>query len=752
MIELISVRRAGQMSLFAISFALPAVAAAQDSGESAPDEQASDSELIIVTASRRAVSLQDTPLSVTSIDPSELETSGEGSLREVIEYAPGVNFSGGATPVSNTITMRGVAQIGRASTVGVYVDDVPIGSSNSFAGGPSIQFDGVQGDIERIELVRGPQGTLYGSSAMGGVVRYITRDPSRDDLSLKLRGEAAFVRQGTPGLSLSGRVAAPIAKDVLGVSVSGYYDAFGGFIDRTASSPTGADKNVDSYDRYGVMTKAALRPLDGVKVDLMYIHTDAKATGANQVALAGPPFVPIDGPFSTDQGAGQMHDTFDLVSGSFNIDLGVGTLISSTSWQKRENSNSSDLVATFGTLVDLLSGQPFGTTTSAPFTGLLRTERFVQEVRIESNESDTFEWSIGGIYSDEDSDNIQRLLGNPGNFVALDVNLGSELVEYAGFGNARIYLSQEFDLGVGFRLSHVESSISLIDGPKLIVADVPETTKTDTVETYSVTARYRPNPDLSLYARVASGYRPSNANLPLLDVNGNNAAPALIESDTLWSYELGAKGSLADGYISYDLSAWYIDWKNLQVVTFVNGASTGGNANSDVTAYGFEAALAARPTDGLNINASLSYAHSTLDDDETAAFGGLAGERLPQLPRWTASIRANYEFPLSDEVDGFVGAGVRYTGARNTGFEGGVGESGATITPLIANFTLDEMVVANINAGIKSGPITASFFVNNLLDEYGFTGGSARPIVGGVRATANVLQPRTVGMSVTFDY
>ncbi len=709
-------------------------------------------DVITVTASRRVETLQDTPLAVTAIEPEELETSGLTKLREVIEYSPGVNFAGGASPIANTITMRGVAQSGRATTVGVYIDDVPIGSSNSFAAGPSLMFDAVQGDVERIELIKGPQGTLYGSSSMGGVVRYITKNPSTDKVQGSFKTDLSTTKEGGFNQKYSGRLAAPIVKDKLGVSVSGYYDDFGGFIDRTAGSPTGAAEDVDAYESWGIYAKLTANPTDKIGTSFLFAHTDLTSTGANSVALQGPPFVLADGPFLTDEGMNDLNDEFTLYAGTLNFDLGFADLISSTSWQRRENSNAADLVATFGSLVDLLSGSMPGTTTSAPFTGLTRTERFVQEIRLTSAVNGKLEWTIGGIFSDEDSSNIQTLEGQPIDFLALDVDLGSELKEYAGFGNLTYYFTPEFDVTAGVRVAKIASSVALTDGPGLIVANIPETTSDDVVDTYSFTARYRPSEDLSLYARVASGYRPENANLPLLDAMGNNAAPAIIATDTLWSYELGAKGSLAEGVLSYDFAGWYIKWKDLQAVTFVNAATTGGNANSDVTAYGLEGTLTARPASGFSVISTFSYSHSTLDDDETAAFGALAGENLQLLPKWTASIRGGYDFAITPELNGFVNAGLRYVGDRDTGFDGGIGSDGSTITPRIANFTLENYVVANLSAGVRKGPLTISVYANNLFDEYAFTGGSARPIVGGIRAAANVLQPRTIGGVIKIDF
>ncbi len=739
------------VSVLALSVAGTGVVSLTGAG-AAMAREAATRDVITVTASRRSQSLQDTPLAVTAINPDELETSGLTKLREIIEYTPGVNFSGGASPVANTITMRGVAQSGRATTVGVYIDDVPIGSSNSFAAGPSIQFDAVQGDVERIELIKGPQGTLYGSSSMGGVVRYITKDPSTGAFEGSFKTDLSTTKQGGFNQKYSGRLAAPVIEDKLGVSVSGYYDDFGGFIDRTAGSPTGAAENVDAYEAFGIYAKVVANPTENISSTFLFAHTDLDSTGANSVALQGPPFVLADGPYLTDEGMNDLKDNFTIYAGTLNFDLGFANLISSTSFQDRKNSNAADLVATFGSLVELLSGSAAGTVTSAPFTGLIKTKRFVQEVRLTSAENEKLEWTIGGIFSDEDSGNVQTLEGQPIDFVALDVDLGSGLKEYAGFGNLTYYFTPNFDVTAGVRVAKIESSVALTDGPGLIVANIPVTTSDDVVDTYSFTARYRPSENMSLYARVASGYRPENANLPLLDAMGNNSAPAIIATDTLWSYEVGAKGSLAESVLSYDFAGWYIKWKDLQAVTFVNAATTGGNTNSDVTAYGLEGSLTARPTEGFSVITNFAYTHSTLDDDETAAFGALAGENLQLLPKWTASIRGAYDFPITPELDGFVNAGLRYIGERDTGFEGGVGADGSTITPLIANFTLDSYVVANMSAGIRKGPVTASVYVNNLFDEYAFTGGTARPIVGGVRAMANVLQPRTIGAVIKVDF
>jgi len=229
-------------------------------------------------------------------------------------------------------------------------------------------------------------------------------------------------------------------------------------------------------------------------------------------------------------------------------------------------------------------------------------------------------------------------------------------------------------------------------------------------------------------------------------------ASPIIDTDSLWSYELGAKGFVADGKLSYDVTGWYLNWKDLQARVFVNGVMTGGNADSDVTAYGLEGSLAYSPIDDLVIRASAAYTDSTLDDDETSAFGAVSGENMPGIPEWSAALRADYSLPLSGETEVTLGGGVRYIGDRDTGFEGGTGSNGQTITPRIYNFVMEAHTVTDLNVAIKHGRFGGSLYATNVFDEYAYSGGSARPAAGFIRATASVIQPRTIGATFTVDF
>lgn len=743
-------RRSGGSAIAIMGAAL----ATQATGAMAQEGPAVQLEEVVVTASRRAETLQDTALSVTVQIPEDFATGGLTTLSDVINYTPGAYFSGGSAPTDNTVSMRGVSTLTSSPTVGTYIDDVPIGSGNGQAAGSSTMLDVMKSGMERVEIVKGPQGTSFGASSMGGIVRYISGDASLEEFSGRVSADLSTIDHGGSSQRFTGHLNAPIVGDRLGLQVSGYYEDVGGFIDRIPESASGAAKDVNGYENFGGMFKLNGNLTDRFSASLLAIYDETTFHGRNIVTLdGGPPFVPAHGPYDTDTAHSDDLSEFKLGGLTLKYEFGGADLISSTSYQERVVSSTTDLVADFGPLIELFCDC---TVDNAPFTGKQTTDRFVQELRLVSHASDkaagNFEWTVGAIYSDEKSGNGQRLEGLPTNFLLLDVNIPSVLEELAGFGDVTYFISPQFDVSAGVRIADVKASVAVVDGPQILIADTPPVVINDTVDTYSFSARYRPSDNLSLYARIASGYRPAAANLPVQDTEGNNVASPIIETDTLWSYEVGAKGVTDDNKVSYDLTAWYLNWKNLQARVYVNGVLTGGNANSDVTAYGFEGALNYSPIDQFTLSASIAYTDSTLDDDETSAFGAVAGEKMPGVPDWSAALRGNYVVALSEASTLTWGGGIRYIGDRNTGFQGGVGANGEVITPLVHNFVLEAHAVTDLYIAYKRDRFGFSVYGTNVFDEYAYSGGSARPAAGFIRATASVIQPRTIGAAFTFDF
>jgi len=244
--------------------------------------------------------------------------------------------------------------------------------------------------------------------------------------------------------------------------------------------------------------------------------------------------------------------------------------------------------------------------------------------------------------------------------------------------------------------------------------------------------------------RVADGYRPASANLPLRDPNtGDILSVPFVRSDSLWSYEVGAKGNLAGGMFGYDVAVYRIKWEDLQVFRSFMGVNVGGNADSDVTANGVEATITVQPTDSFYLIGGLNYASSELDEDDPA-IGGLEGEQLPGIPEWTYSLNGNWSFPLGASAEGFFGGGVVYQDSRKTSFIG----NGIDIVPPSPNFTTDEYVTVDLRLGATFGRYELALYANNLFDEYAFHTASSAFGIG----SAAILRPRTIGAVFSAEF
>ncbi|MBV1901285.1 MAG: TonB-dependent receptor [Kordiimonadaceae bacterium] len=722
-----------------------ATASATFAAEDKKDNEEWMPEEIVVTASRREETLQDVGMSVSVVKPDAFAVSGLVSLREVLEYTPGVTYGGGASPTDNAISIRGVSTTVASPTVSFYIDDVPIGSRGSFSRGAGQALDALQSSIERVEIVKGPQGTLYGGSAMGGLIKYVTKRAYKDEVVGSVSADISQIKEGGLSQRYSAGLSVPVIEDKLGVFVSGYYNDSEGFIDRDASSSTGAAEDVNGNESYGLTLKIDASLSDDFEASLLYLKTNSKINGTNRISVSTPEEEPIFGAYVTEIGGLEGVGDFNLYAGTFRYALDFGTLISSTSYEDRSINLVADRTFDLGGLLDALSGNPPGTVTSSPFVDATLNDKFVQELRLQSNENDKFEWVVGGIYSKETGGTQQALTGLPVNFVLLDVFIKTSLKEYAAFGDIKYYVNENFDISIGARISKVDASLETIEeGSGIIVRSSPEITNSATTDTYSLSARYRPNEDISLFARIASGYRPSSPATPIGDL------PPIVETDTLWSYEAGVKGQAMESRLRYELVAWYLNWDNLQAVVFDGAASSIANADVSVTASGLESSLFYTVNDSLNFFVSGAYTKSTLDDDEVTAFGALKGENMVGIPKWSAAFKANFRRPITDTVEGFMTVGVRYVGERDSGFEGGVGADGSVIVPFLANIPLDGYIQADLSAGVELGSVTISAYVKNMFNKYAFTAGSQSRLQP--RATVSVLEPRTAGVRVKFNY
>ena len=717
--------------------ALTGAAAAANAAEQISLEE------VIVTATRRAQEVQDVPASVAVVDPQEFAAGGLTSLAGVLKYVPGVNFDDGGAPGQGSITMRGVANIFSTPSVGIYLDDIPYGSVTAFAEGANLALDALLGEVERVEVIKGPQGTLFGAASMGGSVRYITKDPSLTDFGGRFSTDLSDTSQGGFNQLYKAGINVPIVSDKLALGVSGFYQDNDGFIDQAVRS----DEDVNDAQLRGYQATLLFRPSEPWRIKLNYQDQRSEFTGQNSVPFNTTTGEPVFGKYQqSTAGEEPTEIEFELSSATIEYQGGWGTATLASSYQEFSQIAIVDLTRFFGPLVDAQTGSPPGTNT-VPLDSRISTDRWVHEFRLTSANNEHLEWLVGLYYTKEESSNFQGAVASPTGFNLVTQQFPSDYEEKAAFGNLTYYFTPQFDATVGARFSSNDMGVLFSGTGFLAGPNLPEQTVSDDVQTYLFNMRYRPSDDMSLYFRAANGYRPASANLPLIDPStGGILSVPFVKADTLWSYELGAKGNLSDTAFGYDVAVYLIKWKDLQVFRSFQGVNVGGNADSDVTATGVEATLTYQPSSGFNLAASLAYSQSEFDEDDPS-IGGLEGEQLPGIPEWTFSLSGTYDFMLGS-LDAFVGGGVAYQDSRNTSFDGGVGNGGVVIAPPNRNFTTDDYVTADLRTGVKWDRYKLSLYATNLFDEYAFQ----RATTTGTQGNAAIVRPRTIGVVFNAEF
>lgn len=703
-------------------------------------------EEIIVTAGRRSQSLQDVPAAVVAISPDDYKFKGLQQLEDVLNYVPGIEYTEVGSPGRGTIAARGVPQSSATPVFGVYVDDTPLTSNTNFGNGASILLDGLLLDIERVEVIKGPQGTLFGATSVGGLLRYISRDPALEEMRASFSADVSSTKSGEWGETFTGKVSVPLIKNKLGITVAGYHQHQAGFVDSVdPADGTVLFEDANGGESIGYSGDLLFTPTDELEVRLKYVKQENESDFLSNVNLAGPDTEEgLFGDYASLDAPGPTDLDFEIYSGTLNYDFGSFSLTSTTSHAEYETSSTIDFTAGFAGLADLLAGNPPGTTTGVDFVGLSGSEKTVQEVRLTSADNETFEWIAGFYYTNEETFNIQDVNATPA-FNLLFADFPSEYTEYAGFANATYYFNKDFDISGGIRISKNEISLDFntsgpLAGDSAIVGEVLE----DTVDTYLFAARYRVDEDLSLYARVASGYRPAQANIPIIDpFTGEDIAPPVVEADQAWSYEVGAKGTTASGKVDYDIALWRISWDNFQSEVVANGVTTGGNAVGGITAYGFESILTVRPIENLSITGNLGYTSSTLDEDEPG-IQGLEGENVPNLPNWKGSLQWNYVFDVSGDWSGTFGGGIRYIG----GFDSAFRQSATQLS-----VPIDGRTFADINVGVSNGTVHLGLYATNLFDNRALLSRDNTILGGAVPAPTGIFErPRTIGANVRVDF
>jgi outer membrane receptor protein involved in Fe transport len=739
-------------------------AATADEGEAKPP---GFREEVVVTAQKREEAVADIPASVTVVAGETLEQQRAESFQDLVPLVPGLSVTT-SRPGVTRITLRGINTGGVASTVGVYFDDVPFGSSSGLANAAIVSGDFDTFDMARVEVLRGPQGTLYGASSVGGVMKYVPHRPSTERFEARFLGSAETLSDGDPGYSLTGVVNVPLS-DKAAIRANGFYRFDGGFIDSIGNNPIPSLTNpavnvvggtivadgLNSLDRFGGRFAALFKPSEKVSVNLAAQLQSIDSDAGSTVDADPDTLEPIESTPVQSRYQSEFNNTkYRVFSGTVDWNVGPANLESITSYGTFESDFHTDLaIAT-----NLTGGPPlaslvtalFGSSTrplSAILPQVTSTDKFAQEVRLVSPKSESFDWLVGAYYTNEDSTIEQHILAvdaGTDNVAAgvpalADLALDSSYEEFAGFANLTWHATPRLDLAVGGRASHnTQVASQTSDGPL-----VGGATRFDGLEssespfTWSFAPRFELGKNASVYGRVATGFRPGGPNV--LPPAAPPEVPRTYDSDRLTSYELGLKAGSASDKFALDLSGYYLDWEDIQLLAVVNNFGINGNGGTAVS-KGFELAASVFPTSGLALSLNAAYTKAELTEDTDPVVGGLDGDPLPYVPEWSLGLNADYEWTVKGNSRAYVGGSLGYTGDRTIQFDNR--EADGSIRQAEGYVTLD------LRTGVYIGRWSVELYGRNLTNESGITSiGDPGPLPNGALALG-LIRPRSIGVSV----
>lgn len=725
-------------ALLAASAAAIAVTASTAHAQS--DSTVSDDGQIIVTAQKREERLLDTPVPVTAIDTTKLADQGVSRLQEYFTQVPGLSLNAAGNGKTNVIIRGVTTAVFGNPTVAVSIDDVPFGATNATADGQLVQPDLDPSDLERVEVLRGPQGTLYGASSLGGLIKYVTKDPSTDAVSGRIQGDVNTVNKGEVGYAVRGSLNVPLS-DTVAIRASGYSRRSPGYVDNVL---TGED-DVNTIDVYGGRVALMFRPSEQVKIRLAAQHQDSRGDGTARTTSnfsLVPTFGDLTQRYLPDSGAFRTRST--LLTANIDLDFDDVLITSVTGYGRNTNQERSEFSRSVG--------EP-----AAELANDMRTKKFTQEIRFTGQPGKLIDWMLGAFYTKENSSSLQKIervtpiTGAPVSPVLTNMftaDFPTSYEELAAFGFVTVNFSEQFSLQGGMRYSGNRQTIferdsgefagTLPGQPPVVTAD---TAASDESFTFLVVPQFKVSPDLMIYARLASGYRPGGPNGAIFS---NPSLPKSFDADTTINYEAGVKGSLFDRQFTFDISTYYIDWDKIHLQLVIDGLSiftNGGKASSQ----GIEGAFAFRSRSGLTIAANGSYGEAKLEEDPPAAIPADKGTRLPFSPKFSGSVSIDQEFEVGSEWKANIGGTVAHVGQRFGPFR--------PATPVNSRLNFPSYTTFDLRAGVRNVDWSVNVYARNIGDKRGVlsAGAEGSQAVTGVFGI-NYVQPRTFGLSVARNF
>jgi iron complex outermembrane recepter protein len=755
--------------------------------EPAPAEAAASDE-IIVTATRQAAPLSRVPISIAAYSQETLDKQGVRSVDDVARLTPGVTFNRTGFGLTTSISIRGISSGAGSATTGVYIDDTPIQTRD--LGNSSSNTYPVIFDLERVEVLRGPQGTLFGAASEGGTVRFINARPNMNGFSGRARSEVEFTKNGAVSYEAGAAVGAAIVEDKLGFRVSAYHRRDGGFIDRQRYLSTGGrDEDVNSLESTAFRAALGWQPTEGLMITPSVFYQEVKSGDAGTV-WANVSSTSQQRYLSGNDSPSPSKDRFVLPALLVEWDFGGVKLVSNTSYFDRRERSQYDYtlydVSAFssdGDPAEFYSNPDFYS--NSPQTN--RQNNWTQEVRLQNANPDSrLNWVIGGFWYKNRQRSTQTVnVPFLGSYFGLETEqdlidfFGVPLIdgvigyidnfdatdeEIAGFGEVSYEIVDGLKVIAGVRVAKDKFKFTNFnDGP---VSGGPRSaggrgSENSTNPKFGVS--WQVDANNLIYGTAARGYRIGGANRALpttpnctaaLKSLGLDAAPSTYSSDSVWSYEVGTKNKMLDGRLRVAASAYYIDWSNIiSAVGNLGSCPYAFTSNlGSATSKGFDLQVDVTPITGLTLGTSVGYNKATFG--ETRRADGAEQDivtrdnTLGGAP-WTIITTGEYEFAVGGSNSAYLRGTFEYR-SRNRGLTPDRDPRQAEIyDPLLP--LPPEIYDLELRAGVRvKSNWDISAFVKNALNQHPrlnfqrdapsaqvFTYSPVRPISGGLTVSAN---------------
>jgi len=767
----------------------------KQAASTAPKNSAASDEIqtITVTAQKRKEDPNKVAMSITAVSGADLQAEHVTDFTDLTRAVPNISFTagsgnGGAGPGTENIEVRGISSSAGAATVGVYLDDVSITVGNTYSMGT---VEPKFFDIDRVEVLRGPQGTLYGASSMGGTIKFIANQPDLKENEFDTYSEVSNTKGGTMNYSANSVGNIVLKEDELALRIGVQTEHQGGYIDQVDGNGNVISNNINKIDDNELRLALKWKPTRDLTItpSVYYQKLDAHDIGAFTLGL---PDYEAQKPVresSTDVllvpslTVGYSLDSFDITSVTSYFQRKFDRIQNGTQY------NSASLASSINPSV-MASPSPGSTTTlQSEIQGLPsavfldnQVRQFSQELRISSKAYDPkvspWTWVAGGYVSEQHTNIVENdpIYGVNAAFTQAGVSYTDPNVlsqpptgpmgyfpndnsfygifhyyerQTSVFGEANYYFTPTFHATVGARFLKATDTLAQQNGDYLAGAgDVGSGSQSSTAFTPKYALTWEVDPTDTVYTSLGKGFRLGGANTyvppttcaaDLANINVT-AAPGTYKSDSLWSYEIGNKSRFFNNHLSINADAFYVKWSDIQQQVYLPSCTYTFDQNAgDATAKGFEVEIKAKPIPGLTLSAAGGYTKAVLTNgvgNTSGVIGAVAGAEIEGVPKFNATASAQYNFSVGDK-SAFVLGGVQW-----------VGSSHGSLDPAQTDYIRPQYYTVNFSTGISFDHADLTFFIKNALDNNTII---QHPQVASIVEGYRVF-PRSIGLSLATKF